>query len=71
MLVTSGIKNTINYFCEITEKFDKLPSQFKVIIAFSGEYKYKDKICTEPKYVNKKSVGIRIVAPPINLTYAL
>ena len=49
MVVTSGIKNAIDYFFAITNEFKERKSQFKVVIAFSGEYEYNDEIYTESK----------------------
>ena len=47
MVVTSGIKNAIDYFFAITDEFNKRNSQFKAVIAFSGEFEYNGEICTE------------------------
>jgi type I restriction enzyme R subunit len=47
MVVTSGIERAIEYYYAITKYLDKRKSQYKVIVAFSGEKEYKGKMMTE------------------------
>lgn len=47
MIVTDGIKNAIDYFFSIQNEFAERNSQYKAVIAFSGEYDYHGKIYTE------------------------
>ncbi|MTI85378.1 MAG: type I restriction endonuclease subunit R [Firmicutes bacterium] len=47
MVVTSGIERAIQYYNAITKCLQKRKSQYKAIIAFSGEKEYEGKVLTE------------------------
>ncbi|MDO9566560.1 MAG: DEAD/DEAH box helicase family protein [Candidatus Desulfaltia sp.] len=47
MVVTSGIERAIEYYYAITKCLEKRKSQYKAIVAFSGEKEYKGKMMTE------------------------
>ena len=47
MVVTSGIERAIEYYFDITKCLEKRKSQYKAIVAFSGEKEYKGKMMTE------------------------
>ena len=47
MVVTSGIERAIEYYYAITKCLGKRKSQYKAIVAFSGEKEYKGKMMTE------------------------
>ena len=58
MIVTGGIKSAIDYFFAIQNEFAERNSQYKAIIAFSGEYDYDGKIYTEAALNNFPSSKI-------------
>jgi type I restriction enzyme R subunit len=47
MVVTSSIKRALDYFYAISKCLEMRKSQYKAIVAFSGEYEYNDKKITE------------------------
>lgn len=47
MVVTSGIERAIEYYYAITRCLEERKSQYKAIVAFSGEKEYNGKILTE------------------------
>ena len=47
MVVADGVKNAIKYFFAIKNEFAERSSQYKPVIAFSGECDYNGEICTE------------------------
>ena len=47
MVVTSGIERAIEYYYAITKCLEKRKSQYKAIVAFSGEKEYNGKMMTE------------------------
>jgi len=47
MVVTSSIERAIEYYYSITEYLKKRKSQYKAIVAFSGEYEFRGQKLTE------------------------
>lgn len=47
MVITSSIERAIEYYYAVTKCLDKRKSQYKAIVAFSGEKEYKGKALTE------------------------
>lgn len=47
MVVTSSIERAIEYYYAITKCLEKRKSQYKAIVAFSGEKEYKGKVLNE------------------------
>lgn len=47
MVITSSIERAIEYYYAITKCLEKRKSQYKAIVAFSGEKEYKGKVLTE------------------------
>ncbi|WP_421535577.1 type I restriction endonuclease subunit R [Priestia sp. D3YE.R1] len=47
MVVTSSIERAIQYYYAISSYLEKRKSQFKAIVAFSGEYEFRGKKLTE------------------------
>lgn len=47
MVVTSSIERAIEYYYSINRCLDKRKSQYKALVAFSGEKEYKGKVLTE------------------------
>ena len=58
MVVTDGIKTAIDYFFAIQNEFAERNSQYKAVIAFSGEHDYHGKIYTEATLNNFPSTKI-------------
>ena len=58
MVVTDGIKTAIDYFFAIQNEFAEQNSQYKAVIAFSGEHDYHGKIYTEATLNNFPSTKI-------------